>query len=573
MRPLRTLRRPAAAALLAGLAAALGLTAPAPRPTAAQPPPAPPLPADLALVPADALGFVHVRLADVWKTDAMKEYRKLVEKAGPQALAALDEQFVPPPSTIDRVTAVVFPPTRDRLERGQREPVVVAIVSFSAPFDPAKVRAAYLPDVKVQRAGGKEYFADEKVGAAVHFPDNKTLVFGDVKTLPAFLAHPAKPDGPLAGALREAAGNHAVSAAVGVQALNLPPQLTDQVPPDVQPLLKAEYATLTVDLGQSATIRGRLVYATEGDARAAEKALKKAADMARVALTKSRQEAEAALYKKDAKGPRPLNELPEALGAVAALGGINTLDELLADPPVKRDGTALAADATLPTWATGYVALSAVSAGLLLPAVQKVREAAARAQSQNNMKQIGLAMHNYHDVNGRLPAAAIVDKKGKKLLSWRVTILPYIEQDNLYKQFHLDEPWDSEHNKKLIPMMPKTYADPRQLAGPGETYYKVFVGKDAGFDWVQGRRLPADFPDGTSNTIMTVAAGDPVIWTKPEDIEFDSEKDPPDLTKPFGTILVGLFDGSVRTLNPKISKETLKHAIMRNDGMVLGPDF
>ena len=70
------------------------------------------LPADLAMVPADALGFVHVRLADVWKHDALKEYRRIVEKAGPRALAALDAQFVPPPSTIDRVTAVALPPAR-----------------------------------------------------------------------------------------------------------------------------------------------------------------------------------------------------------------------------------------------------------------------------------------------------------------------------------------------------------------------------------------------------------------------------------------------------------------------------
>jgi hypothetical protein len=264
--------------------------------------------------------------------------------------------------------------------------------------------------------------------------------------------------------------------------------------------------------------------------------------------------------------------LPEALGAVAALGGIATLDEILADLPVKRDGTELAAEVVLPQWSTGYVGLAALSAGLGLPAVQKVREAAARTQSMNNMKQIALAMHNYHDATGSLPPAAIVDRKGKKLLSWRVMILPYIEQDNLYKQFKLDEPWDSEHNKKLIPMMPKTYVDPRMPAEPGTTYYKVFVGKDAGFDWVQARKF-ASFPDGLSNTIMTVTAGDPVEWTKPEDIEFDADKGLPDLSKPFPMVLIGMFDGSVRAMSPKVSKETLKRLIMRNDGQVIGNDF
>ena len=373
MRTSRIPRRSAAATLVAALAAAVALTAPAPRPAAAQGKSGTELPADLALVPADALGFVHVRLADVWKHDALKEYRRIVEKAGPRALATLDEQFVPPPSTIDRITAVALPPQGDR-----REPAVVAILAFSAPFDPAKVRAAYLADAKPQKAGGKEFYADDQSGVAVHFPNDRTLVFGDVKTLPVFLGRPAKADGGLSGALKQAAGNNAVFAAVSVKALPIPPEFSDNIPPDIQPLLKTEYATISVELGKEATARASLVYANAEDAQAAEKALKKAAEMGRTALIQPRRQAEDALYKKDGKTPRPLDELPEALGAVAALGGIATLDEILADLPVKRDGTALAAEVVLPPWATGYVGLSAVSAGLMLPAVQKVREAAAR---------------------------------------------------------------------------------------------------------------------------------------------------------------------------------------------------
>src|SRR5262249_30142494 len=92
-----------------------------------------------------------------------------------------------------------------------------------------------------------------------------------------------------------------------------------------------------------------------------------------------------------------------------------------------------------------------------LGAKLKVQGAASRTRSANNLKQIGLAMHNYHDVNGAFPPAAVCDKTGKPMLSWRVLILPYIEQDALYKEFKLDEPWDSEHNKKLLAKMPKVY--------------------------------------------------------------------------------------------------------------------
>ena len=96
----------------------------------------------------------------------------------------------------------------------------------------------------------------------------------------------------------------------------------------------------------------------------------------------------------------------------------------------------------------------------LLEAVQKVREAASRAQSQNNLKQFALAMHNYHSTYNHLPPAASFDKNGKPMLSWRVMILPFIEQDALYKQFRLEEPWDSEHNKKLLAKMPEVFASP-----------------------------------------------------------------------------------------------------------------
>jgi hypothetical protein len=195
-------------------------------------------------------------------------------------------------------------------------------------------------------------------------------------------------------------------------------------------------------------------------------------------------------------------------------------------------------------------------------AVQKVREAAARIQSSNNLKQIVLAMHNHESAFGKLPSAAVCDKSGKKLLSWRVAILPYIEQENLYKQFHLDEPWDSEHNKTLIEKMPKTYADPRAggAAKPGETYYKVFVGKNAAFQWDKGASL-LGMADGSSNTIMVAAGGDPVTWTKPDDFECDptDTKNPlPDLSKPFDRLLLAMCDGSVRQIDLSKLKDAEK---------------
>src|SRR5438445_3414044 len=99
---------------------------------------------------------------------------------------------------------------------------------------------------------------------------------------------------------------------------------------------------------------------------------------------------------------------------------------------------------------------------------------------------MGIAMHQYVDTFKSLPAHASVDKDGKALLSWRVHILPFVEQDALYKEFHLDEPWDSAHNKELIARIPPIYRSPQSRAGAGKTTYLVPVGKHALFGGKKG---------------------------------------------------------------------------------------
>jgi hypothetical protein len=157
--------------------------------------------------------------------------------------------------------------------------------------------------------------------------------------------------------------------------------------------------------------------------------------------------------------------------------------------------------------------------------VAKIRLAAARQVSANNLKQIGLAMHNYHDQSGALPLHAIYSKDGKTpLLSWRVAILPYIEEGPLYMAFKLDEPWDSAHNKKLIARMPKTYEISIGKKGEGLTYYHVFTGPGTLFDGAKKMKF-TDITNGTSNTLLAVEATDPVVWSKPADLTLPKDKD------------------------------------------------
>jgi len=210
--------------------------------------------------------------------------------------------------------------------------------------------------------------------------------------------------------------------------------------------------------------------------------------------------------------------------------------------------------------------------------VDRIREAADRTRASNDLKQIGLATHNYADVNnGQIFPYAIMDKQGKPLLSWRVALLPYVEQDNLYKQFKLDEPWDSEHNKKLLAIMPKIYAPARgkKTREPYSTYYRVFTGKDALFAPNGKNRFTiGNVPDGTSNTIAVVEAGEAVPWTKPEGLEYDAKKPLPKLGGQFRNgFLVLMLDGSVRVVSRKVSETTLRNAIMPADGNPLGSDW
>src|SRR5262249_18903195 len=136
-------------------------------------------------------------------------------------------------------------------------------------------------------------------------------------------------------------------------------------------------------------------------------------------------------------------------------------------------------------------------AALFRPLVGEARLRAARERSLNNLKQLAFAMHTYHDAHKLLPAAASYDRQGKPLLSWRVQLLPYLEQTNLYNQFKLDEPWDSPHNKKLIAKMPPIYRSAFSRKGAeGKTVYLAPVGKDTAFSGRKGLRFPKDFPDG-----------------------------------------------------------------------------
>ena len=554
---------------------------------------------EVEMVPADATGFAHVRLADMWKSDAMSEFRKVLEKAGPEAIAALDEGFVPAPSSVDRVTVVMMrseaapppPPPKATAPKGETPfpkfdippppstPKILAILAFKAPFDAATVVKANKLAADAKKHNGKEYWVDDAGRIAVHFPTDRLIVIGTESSVKSFLSQESKKDGPLTPAIKLAASGsrHLVAAVNMSQIRDFPIPLPDEV----APILRADSMTLGVVVGGSGgKVDLRASYKDDAAAQDAERSLRAAAETGRKKLAEVKTQMETAVKgKPGAAKPRPIEDLPGAVGGLFALGAVNMLDEWLADPPLKREGNEIVAAITMNSMGSAYASMSAMSIGMLLPAVQKVREAAARSSDANNLKQIGLAFHNYASANqDRFPEQSwgnkVVNGRMTGKLSWRVALLPFIEQDQLYRQFKLDEPWDSEHNKKLIPLMPKTYATPLAPAEPGRTYYKVFVGKGAMFNRPFNKYQIFNIPDGSSNTILVAEGGDPVTWTKPEDFEFDPSKPLPKIAMPgkngFNVLMA---DGSVRFVSASVSETTLKNAIQADDGNVLGEDW
>jgi hypothetical protein len=369
--------------------------------------------------------------------------------------------------------------------------------------------------------------------------------------------------GPLSEAIA-AAGGHTIAA--GAHLTPLVRAMNHITLPELAPysaLLAARTAVITGNLDKSARLTLTLTFEDAAAARRAAPVLEEGL------RTLAGKAADLAAEKKDS--PRPEEK------AIAAL--VETVAKGLRTASAKASGNAVVATADIEV---GPAAGKAAAEMIQALATQK-----KLVERTNNLKMIGLALHNYHDTHGRLPTN-VYNAKGEAILSWRVHLLPFLEYDNLYKQMKLDEPWDGPTNKQFIEQLPKVYEVPGREAPKGKTYFQTFVSPDPrkplakggvfmpGRAWLMegekmGRSIAA-IPDGTSNTIAVVEARDAVIWSKPDDLPF-GEKLPAlgeERNDRFGVLF---FDGSVRLLPTRIDHATLRALITLDGGEVIAEDL
>lgn len=228
--------------------------------------------------------------------------------------------------------------------------------------------------------------------------------------------------------------------------------------------------------------------------------------------------------------------------------------------------------ATGPSIGPGTVAGAGVVAALVLPAVQQARAVARETTAKNSLRQLYLGFVTHADaVQGGWYPQNIRDENGKPLLSWRVAVLPYVDQQALYERFRLDEPWDSAHNRPLIAAMPGVFAHAHypQVNAEGKTLMQIPTGKGAMYT---GKNRPGrqdvDVHEIPSTQLACLVLTKPefaVEWTKPDDVALDVENPTAKLLVERGGGFTTLrYDGSVQMLAPPFDPDMLRQMFFPN---------
>lgn len=221
----------------------------------------------------------------------------------------------------------------------------------------------------------------------------------------------------------------------------------------------------------------------------------------------------------------------------------------------------------------GGLLVALILIALLLPAVEQARNAARRSTSKNNMKQIGLALHNYHDTHRVFPPGGIETTDGKPYHSWQTMILPFVDQAGLYNDIDFDQAWTDPTNQIIFEQEIPPYLNPaiEERVSPEGLGLSHYVGNRLLMK-TNGNMRIREMTDGTSNTIMAIETGENFKpWGDPTNIAHPANIIGPGKKSSFrggNHILMG--DGSVRFISENIDPATLKALSTPNGGEIVG---
>lgn len=474
--------------------------------------------------------------------------------------AAANKELGIEPADVEHVLLVFEPPT-------QGPPGVGIVVRFIKPYRLDAIKMPGEAASPISQLEGRPYRAPSfPMGPGMYMPDDRTLIVATEGMLRAMLANKQNPQ---AGPLNQLASKTGLSSDLTVIAVLAP----------IRPMLVAQLAQVPIPPPFSAAKR----FPELIDAAKAELTISGQTRSSLTVLAPSEQAAQ---------------ELEQLVNQFMQMGQQMILAQMAAemgqsDDPVQQASAAYAQRMTQRIFemfkpqrkgnmlmlaqegqVANQTAVIGVLVALLLPAVQAARAAARRMSSSNNLKQIALAMHNYHDVYKKFPPRASYASDGTPLLSWRVHLLPFLEQETLYKQFRLNEPWDSPHNRQLIEQIPSVYRNPSATSPPTHASYLVPCGKGSIFEGKEGTSL-SKITDGTSNTLLVLEVNDDasVIWTKPDDLAYDVSKPLAGLgMSHLGGFNAAFADGSVRFFAVSIDPSLFLRLLMMADGQPIN-DF
>lgn len=590
----------------------------------------------------ETVGFLHVRFADIWESPGLAFYRKLLASLGEEEFAAIDAKFVPSPRQFETLT-VIMPSVKIRNAMPEGKPTgesFLFVGTTKKPIEQADIMKSLGFEGRIKSHQGTNYIFEESHWAGMLLLDPTTLVVGAEDSILRLIEQRAKPTGKsqLAKLFAREASKHTATLAVNPAVLTTP-EIMKELPDSLKPLLKASVAWAALDMKQLTMLSTTIDFATPEQTKEGEQAVSALRKLAHDLIEKGKKE----IAKNESEATtRPVMgflDLPAHFNPILGKAALKYLEASLKNLQIETNGTTVRTSLNLSEF------FPANADALLIMAFAGLNQFGGRYYMSgrggdreeipyyinDQFKRISAALEAYHKDKGNYPPAAIYSKDGQPLLSWRVLILPYMEQrpgdlridsegyerpipapnpnippgppqaaqtfEDLYKKFKLDEPWDSQHNKQLIERMPRPFRidftmNNWRSRSEWKTGMQVFQGPDTLFPGKNGVSK-GQVRDGVDGTVAVIFRDDPassVAWTKPMDIPFAADKRLPKLisampegqqrddgpyssSKPPGLFVI-LADGKARRLPADFDEKDLKALITIAGGeSVKVPEF